>query len=397
MGKTIIFALGNKCDFMEFIKIDKYEGVSIALSKLEFDSGPSEYNLVLTLEDREDNFTDQADRLLSAYNEYCSENLPFALPVMERYFLSDIANQQPLLEKMINISSNNALSIVEQPPLNGSKIALWAYLQTEIVNRDHYNGLYETNTGNTIHLRTASEYAMRGGSKAQTKELLVDYSERLNELGLSLADNCVRTWLFVQNIDLNYRGVVVARNDLFSMQGLTTDTHFIASTGIAGRSAVKNAVVQLDTYAVSGVKPEQITYLYAPEYLNRTSEYGVSFERGTAVAYGDRKQVFISGTASINNRGEVVYPGDVVLQAHRMVQNVEALLAEADSSFLDVAQMIVYLRDVADYKVVKRLFESMFPKHPYVIVLAPVCRPGWLIEMECIAIKREENSRFNNY
>ena len=81
--------------------IDKYDGVVIRVSKLEFEQGPSEYNLMITLSDREDGFVNQADRLLSAYNDYCSENLPFATPVFERYFLSDITNQQPLLEKMI--------------------------------------------------------------------------------------------------------------------------------------------------------------------------------------------------------------------------------------------------------------------------------------------------------
>ncbi|MBO7260157.1 MAG: hypothetical protein J6U97_01535 [Bacteroidaceae bacterium] len=382
---------------MDFQVIDKYDGVSLVLSKLEFEQGPSEYNIVVTLSEREDDFADQADRLLSAYNDFCSEKLPFATPVFERYFLSDIANQQPVLEKMIDSVPGNAVSIVEQPPLNGSKIAMWAWLQTEVVNRNLYNGIFETNTGNSIHLRTASESEVKRGSKAQAKELLLGYSERLNELGLTLADNCVRTWLFVQNIDNNYQGVVVARNDLFSMQGLTNETHFISSTGIAGRSADKRVLVQLDTYAVAGIEQEQISFLYAPEFLNRTSEYGVSFERGTAVTYGDRKQVFISGTASINNKGEVVFSGDIVMQTHRMLQNVEALLSEAGCGFDDVAQMIVYLRDIADYKVVNRLFSGIFPQHPYVILHAPVCRPGWLIEMECIAIKKEQNERFVNY
>lgn len=382
---------------MDFQIIDKYDGVVMQLSKLEFEQGPSEYNIVVTLSEREDDFADQADRLLSAYNDFCSEKLPFVTPVFERYFLSDIANQQPVLEKMIDSVPGNAVSIVEQPPLNGSKIAMWAWLQTEVVNRNLYNGIFETNTGNSIHLRTASESEVKRGSKAQTKELLLGYSERLNELGLTLADNCVRTWLFVQNIDNNYQGVVVARNDLFSMQGLTNETHFISSTGIAGRSADKRVLVQLDTYAVAGIEQEQISFLYAPEFLNRTSEYGVSFERGTAVTYGDRKQVFISGTASINNKGEVVFTGDIVMQTHRMLQNVEALLSEAGCGFDDVAQMIVYLRDIADYKVVNRLFSSIFPQHPYVILHAPVCRPGWLIEMECIAIKKEQNERFVNY
>ena len=74
----------------------------------------------------------------------------------------------------------------------------------------------------------------------------------------------------------------------------------------------------MDTYAVLGIRQEQIHYLYAPTHLNPTYEYGVSFERGTYVDYGDRRQVFISGTASINHRGEVVHPGDIRKQTERM-------------------------------------------------------------------------------
>ena len=56
----------------------------------------------------------------------------------------------------------------------------------------------------------------------------------------------------------------------------------------------QKVTVQMDTYAVDGLKSEQIHYLYAPTHLNPTYEYGVSFERGTYVDYGDRRQVFIS-------------------------------------------------------------------------------------------------------
>ena len=44
-------------------------------------------------------------------------------------------------------------------------------------------------------------------------------------------------------------------------------------------------------------------HLYAASHMNRTSDYGVSFERGTAIEYGDRIHALISGTASIDNRG----------------------------------------------------------------------------------------------
>ena len=52
-----------------------------------------------------------------------------------------------------------------------------------------------------------------------------------------------------------------------------------------------------------------------------------------------------------------------------------------------MAQLLVYLRDPSDYAVVSRLFAQRFPATPHVILWAPVCRPGWLIEMECIAVK----------
>ena len=77
-------------------------------------------------------------------------------------------------------------------------------------------------------------------------------------------------------------------------------------------------------------------------------------------------------------------------QCYRMWENVEALLKEAGCSYDDAAQMIVYLRDPADYEVVRRLYEERFPDKPWVIVNAKVCRPGWLIEMETMAIKAQK-------
>jgi hypothetical protein len=37
------------------------------------------------------------------------------------------------------------------------------------------------------------------------------------------------------------------------------------------------------------------------------------------------------------------------------------------------------------------MYRERFPGRPYVIVHAPVCRPGWLIEMECMAVKQVNN------
>ena len=204
----------------------------------------------------------------------------------------------------------------------------------------------------------------------------------------------MRTWFFVQDVDVNYSGVVRERRELFERHGLTPQTHYIASTGIEGRHADPSRLVLLDAYAVKGLRPGQQVYLHAKDHLNPTYEYGVTFERGVRVRYGDRSHILLSGTASIDNRGEIVAPQDIEGQTVRMLENVEALLAEAGASAADLAQMIVYLRDPADYPAVRKIFELRYEAVPRLFVHAPVCRPGWLIETECIAVREDENPAF---
>ena len=81
----------------------------------------------------------------------------------------------------------------------------------------------------------------------------------------------------------NFSGVVRGRNNVFENEGLTKDTHFIASTGIGGASEDCHALVGVDFFSVDGISSDCIRYLQALDFLNPTSEYGVAFERGTAV------------------------------------------------------------------------------------------------------------------
>ena len=259
-------------------------------------------------------------------------------------------------------------------------------MMTDVETNFTDSGLFCAKHGEYRHLWCGSAHNTEADSEQQTQNIFDLYTEQLGKEGCTLRDNCIRTWFFVNDIDLNYGGMVRARNTTFAKEELTNETHFIASTGIGGRQANPKVLTQMDAYAISGINPDQVRQLYASTHLNRTSDYGVSFERGTVVTYPDRQHVFISGTASIDNRGQIMHEKDIKKQTDRMIENVEALLKEAGSGFDDVCQTIVYLRDIADYALVSRTMQQRFPDTPMVIVHAPVCRPGWLVEMECMAI-----------
>lgn len=372
-------------DFRKIISDDKI--VEIQLSSFNTEDGVTEYQALFSVTDPSLPFSEQLQSLQQAYT-YMTRSIlaDNAIAVFRRYFLSDATNQADLVMAWECENSFCALSIVQQAPLNGSKIAMWTYWQTDMAVQNYDNGLVEATHNGYHHFWGGGSCNRASNSEYQTRLLLNDYVLQLTEQGCRLADDCIRTWFFVQNVDVNYAGVVKARKEVFITQNLTEKTHYISSTGIEGRHADPNVFVQMDTYAVKGLQPGQIQFLYAPTHLNPTYEYGVTFERGTAVTYGDRKQIFISGTASIDNKGEIVYPGNILKQTERMLENIETLLQEAGAGLQDIMQAIVYLRDPADYVVVKQYIESRYPSLPHLIVHAPVCRPGWLIETECIAV-----------
>lgn len=350
----------------------------------EFNPGPGseEYHLMITPSEG-GGFKEQLSSVNHALEEF-RHGHQGAGPEFIRYFISDAANQEQLARDAAS-ELNCTASVIEQPLLSGRKVCAWVYL----VKRDRPSAYR--------HLWHASMRGTGSDPVSQTDSIFRNYAECLGSEGCNIPENCVRTWLFVQNVDVNYVGVVKGRRDFFDEIGLTKDTHYIASTGIAGKTADLSSMVMMDAYAVDGLNEGQVSYLKGSTHLNPTHEYGVTFERGTAVDYGDRRHVFISGTASIDNKGEIVRPGDVRGQTLRMLENVEVLLGEAGCGFDDVMHMIVYLRDIADHAEVRAMFEERFPAHPKVFVWAPVCRPGWLVEMECMAVKQIVNKDYRQF
>ena len=366
-------------------------GVRAEITTFAPEGKTMEQHVMLHVEPKEDLFDKQIERLLKA-EEHIADLTPSLKKVFKRYFFSDIVNQASLVPE----DETCAMSFIQQPPLDGSKAAVWIYLaEAESIKKEGDTAIVKNN--GYEHYWQMGKYETQGNSYTQTQMLLYNYEEMLENHDMTIERNCIRTWFFVRDVDILYKGMVEARKANFFSQGMTEKTHFIASTGIGGVPQDTRSILVLDTYAIKGIANNQQHYLYARTHLNPTSEYGVTFERGAVIEYGDRKHVIISGTASINNKGEVVHAGDIVKQTHRMWENVETLLKEGGATYNDVMQIIVYLRDTSDYNMVKKMFEEKFPQTPYVITLAPVCRPKWLVEMECMAVIPNSTKEYKDF
>lgn len=320
--------------------------------------------------------------------------------VFGRFYISDIANQKDILRQseIYNVLRKGAVSAIQQCPVFGGDVSLLVYhikqnkspLRREvfvydsedrrngaIIHGNHYDLLWIANFYGTDQF----------DSYLQSREVFQSFNDILSNNGMTLLDNTIRTWVYVRDVDNHYKGMVEARKAFFEDNGLNPQTRYIASTGIEGFSKEVNSLVALDAFAINKLKREQIIRMEALENLSPTIEYGVTFERGTRVRFGDRSHLHISGTASIDKNGTIMYPNDVRKQTLRALDNIKALLAPHGAGLHDMAYYIVYVRNFKDRNKVTEVLEKIIPPEiPLLLLEGAVCRPAWLVELEGVAL-----------
>jgi len=384
---------------VEWLEIDEANPSAIAgFSRFTGVGGVEEWHVTVCLKDP---CTDAAGALEDAWLAALeTAGLSPASTLLRRVFCSDAVNQAPLLERFSE-SHPGAFSCIGQAPLAGGKLAIWSHHLIDPRGPLACSGggaRFSCSRGTLRHhwISGLSD-TTEDDSFSQSFGVLEKHGHWLAAEGMTLADHVVRTWWFVRDIDGDYQGLVDARRGFFASHGLTEKTHYIASTGIAGTHSDPGARLSLDSYAISGLVPGQIEYLNAPDHLSPTHTYGVTFERATAISYADRRHVLISGTASIDAAGDIVHPGDVLGQLERTLENIAALLAGARAGMEDLAMILVYLRDPADRTVIEKALRRRFSNLPMILLHAPVCRPGWLIEIEGVAIVAAHNPELTDF
>jgi enamine deaminase RidA (YjgF/YER057c/UK114 family) len=132
-----------------------------------------------------------------------------------------------------------------------------------------------------------------------------------------------------------------------------------------------------------------------PDVLNEAYAYArpSSFSRGMRIDLGELAILLISGTASIDERGNSVHIGDFRGQMRRTLQNITGLLAAENATWRDVVRTTCYLRDIdRDYEVFNQERTAFYtelglnPLPASTGIQAKLCRPELLVEIEAIAM-----------
>lgn len=250
---------------------DRFDQAKVAYSRFDGEDS-TEFNLMITPE-AGTTFPVQLASIEKALRLFLrQQELTDEAVVFKRYFLSDYSNQSEIQERLAASRYQSAVSVVQQTPLNGAKVILLVTLldgantqkfrdeNTLIFSHNGYSHVFSTQ----LHSKNSQQ-----NSFDQTTDIFQNYLETLEKQNIQLAENCIRTWIYVRDIDNNYAGMVKARNEVFDQHQLTKDSHFIASTGIEGRYSNPSVSVLMDAYSVGGIRPEQVKFLKALSHLTR--------------------------------------------------------------------------------------------------------------------------------
>ncbi|MCC8155203.1 MAG: endoribonuclease L-PSP [Tannerellaceae bacterium] len=292
------------------------------------------------------------------------------------------------------------LSYVSQPPLNGALIMeVHAYREDKedrISFRKTEEGfpyvIIENGSGRFLFAGGFQDDIQNTSIATQSSEVF-EMIDRLLKKEEFPINSIIRQWNYIEQItgflgeNQNYQSFNNARSNFYSKT--IWDNGYPAATGIG--TDLGGVLIDLDAalftspdaYATKIDNKLQIAaHAYSENVLIAAHKTKTTpkFERAKSMTFGDKRIVYVSGTAAI--RGEESLKGvGLDKQLHITMENIAQLIDNAKPVMLRV-----YLKYKDDYEEAELLMKSYYPDIPVSYMCADVCRDELLIEIEGIAI-----------
>ena len=310
-----------------------------------------------------------------------------------------------------------ATTFVTQPPCSGAALAVEAWaISGESVRVERcaphvvtvsYDGVRWVHCGGIVPATKT------GGVYPRALATFRQMHKELAQAGVSF-EQVVRTWLYLGDITepegatSRYKELNRARADFYrSLQfGRSIPTRngahsvYPASTGIGinsrelAMSCLTLETKRDDVFLLPLENPQQTpAYRYQASYSPQTPK----FSRAMALVLGDYVTTWISGTASIV-ASESRHVNDAEAQTEQTIDNIERLIALENFSrhgvsgvgakLSDLAKIRVYLKHATDLDRCRAICERRFGPVPALYIVADICRPELLVEIEGVAFTK---------
>ena len=223
---------------------------------------------------------------------------------------------------------------------------------------------------------------------AQAAAVFPEVERILGEAGFSFAQ-VVRTWIYIDKVCEWYGEFNAARSAFFETRRVF-ETFLPASTGI-GSANLDGAALVMGALAMKPKRPDVRAEIVESPLQEPAMAYRSSFSRAAEIIAPERRQLFISGTASIKpGSHDVAYVGEIVRQIDCTMTAVRAILESRGYGWSETTRAIVYLKEpsfLAPWRA--WCAANGLPATFAAETVCDVCRDEWLFEIELDATKGE--------
>lgn len=344
---------------------------------------------------------------------------PMLIPA-QTVFLRD-AKDQAACEKLFAASELHRFTVthyVVEPPCSGAHLAVeaWAVGGPNVtVERLSPHSVAVAYDGiRWVHIGGVKPPLAGAGLHGEAQDVFQQTGVLLAAAGLDWG-HVVRTWWQLGNITgaegdtQRYMELNRARTEAFAglnfgngrLCAAGTPVGYPASTGIGMETGAgltfAGLAMETERRDVILLPLENPLQTPAYGYAARYSPQSPKFSRAMALVMPDYLTAWISGTASIVN-SEVLHPNCVISQTEQTLDNIAALVApenfarhgqsEAGATLRDLAKVRVYVKRAADFAACQKVCQGRLGNIPAVYVVADICRPDLLVEIEGVAFAR---------
>jgi enamine deaminase RidA (YjgF/YER057c/UK114 family) len=327
-------------------------------------------------------------------------------PIQEKLYGLAAAREEVLEKRRAaferhGLDASLPVTFVEGPPLGGAELAgvqLWgiaprAGARVRTIDGAVPGRSIEGPGFRMVYLPSVygadAEGTLTEGGPAQADRMFANARAALASCGLSYSQ-VVRTWIYLPRLLDWYGELNRVRTRHYAPEKFGVgpgDRPFPASTGIQGGSGTAECF--MDVLALEATAPHAVEArpLLWSARQGQSFSYGSAFSRGMSLAIGGRRTVHVSGTASIDGAGRTVHVGDREGQVLETLLCVAALLEEVGGGLANITMSTLFCKDRETLEAFRRVTRLLrVPAFPVVPVLADVCRPDLLVELEAVAV-----------
>jgi enamine deaminase RidA (YjgF/YER057c/UK114 family) len=208
----------------------------------------------------------------------------------------------------------------------------------------------------------------------------------LHAAGMTYRD-VARTWFYLDGILEWYDDFNAVRTKTYGDLGMDGENGLPASTGVGARSLGGHRCT-LDLLAVARTRAGHPPVRFVDGVEQGAPRcYGSSFSRAAVIDLPGGSLIQVSGTAAIDRVGRSLSPGDASGQAERTLDAIEGLLASERASLRDACAATAFVKCPEDARTFWRTLVSRgLEDLPVVCVVADICRPELLFELDAEAV-----------